>query len=201
MQGTSLHSFLLLLLVTENRHQFDQISVTFSQSFLARMGQTLRLSIQRLLQKCFVDSDSDIFFFLFSFLHFVVPIGFFPRLIIKCMLGLCVSVIHQTLTWTTGSLQWVVHTWSFLCMRIHTGVGYTDNESAQHFWLWKTLINFSSAPNGVQTSGLWISSPTLYLLCHPIISTLTNLILTKTCMRTPVTIMMGASTAMSVMKM
>ena len=24
--------------------------------------------------------------------------------------------------------------WSFLCVRIHTGVGHSDNESAQHFW-------------------------------------------------------------------
>ena len=26
-----------------------------------------------------------------------------------------------------------VHTWSFACERIHTGVGHTDSESAQHF--------------------------------------------------------------------
>ena len=31
-----------------------------------------------------------------------------------------------------------VHTWSFLCVCIHTGVGHTDSESAQHFWLGKT---------------------------------------------------------------
>ena len=47
----------------------------------------------------------------------------------------CVSVIHRTRTWTTGSLT--VHTWSFACVRIHTGVGHRDNESAQHFGLWK----------------------------------------------------------------
>ena len=32
--------------------------------------------------------------------------------------------------------------WLFLCVRIHTGVGHTDNESAQHFWLGKTLTFF-----------------------------------------------------------
>ena len=47
-----------------------------------------------------------------------------------------VFVIHRTLTWTTGSLMW-----SFLCVRIHTGLGNTDSESAQHFWLGKTLKN------------------------------------------------------------
>ena len=31
-----------------------------------------------------------------------------------------------------------MRTWSFLCVRIHTGVGHTDSESAQHFWLGKT---------------------------------------------------------------
>ena len=31
-----------------------------------------------------------------------------------------------------------VRTWSFLRMHIHTGVGHTDSESAQHFWLGKT---------------------------------------------------------------
>ena len=61
-----------------------------------------------------------------------------------------------------------VRTWSFLCVRIHTGVGHTGNESAQHFWLGKTLTNFSCAPDGVRTSGLWISSPMLYQLSHPI---------------------------------
>ena len=32
----------------------------------------------------------------------------------------------------------LVHTLSFLCVRIHTGFGHTDSESAQHFWLGKT---------------------------------------------------------------
>ena len=55
-----------------------------------------------------------------------------PQLIIKCMLGLFVSVIHQTLTWTTGSMT-CVHDHSYACGYIYTGVGHTDNKSAQQF--------------------------------------------------------------------
>ena len=58
------------------------------------------------------------------------------------------SIIQQTLTWTTGSLTWVsdhsyacVYTW---------GVGHTDTESAQHFWLKKTH-SFSYALDGIRT--------------------------------------------------
>ena len=29
-------------------------------------------------------------------------------------------------------------TWSLVCLRIHTGIGHTDSQSAQHFWLGKT---------------------------------------------------------------
>ena len=51
-------------------------------------------------------------------------------------------------------------------MRIYTGVGHTDSESAQHFLLGKTLGNVSCAPDGdgVRTSGLWIASPMLFPL-------------------------------------
>ena len=43
-----------------------------------------------------------------------------------------------------------VCTWSFLCVCIHTGVQQTDSESA-HFWLRKTVTNFSCATDGVWT--------------------------------------------------
>ena len=49
-----------------------------------------------------------------------------------------VSIFHQTLTWTTGSLSCVRDQWSFLHMRVHTGVEHTDSKSAQHFWPGKT---------------------------------------------------------------
>ena len=71
------------------------------------------------------------------------------------------SIIQQTLTWTTGSL-----TWSFLWVRLHMRVGYTDSESAHHFLLEKTLTNFSCASDGVWTSGLCISSLMLYPVSH-----------------------------------
>ena len=46
-------------------------------------------------------------------------------------------------------------------MHIHTGVGHTDSESAQHFHL-ENLTRFSGAPVGVRTSGDRILSPTLH---------------------------------------
>ena len=52
---------------------------------------------------------------------------------------------------------------------IQTGVGHTDKESAQQFWLEKTLKDFSCAPDGARTTGPWISSPTLYYQqSHPV---------------------------------
>ena len=61
-----------------------------------------------------------------------------------------------------------MHTWTFLCVRIHMGFGDIDNEWAQHFLLGKTLTKFSCALHGVRTSGLWVLSPTLYQLSHPV---------------------------------
>ena len=61
---------------------------------------------------------------------------------------------------------------TFLCVRIHTGMGHTDNdESAQHFDSEKLSI-FSCAPDGIRTSyhGIhWISWPTLYPLSHHVL--------------------------------
>ena len=70
--------------------------------------------------------------------HFVVPMGIFPmgnsdrfpkgklaatdltRINYEMYAGsLRVSVIHRTLTWTTGSIT---------CVRDHAGVGHIDNE-------------------------------------------------------------------------
>ena len=55
--------------------------------------------------------------------------------------------------------------WSFVCVRMHTGVGgrHIDSESTQCFGLGKTIIIVSCAPDGV-----WRSSPTLYQLSHPV---------------------------------
>ena len=78
-----------------------------------------------------------------------------------------VSVIHRTLTWTARSLTCVRdHSCEFVYTR---GVEHTDSESAQHFWLRKKPHNiFLCAPDGIRTSFLWILSPTLYQLSHPI---------------------------------
>ena len=77
-----------------------------------------------------------------------------------------------------------VRTWSFLCVRlIHTEVGHTDSESAQHFWLGTTLINISCARDGVRISGHRIWSPTRYRLNHPV--TATDLSCLYKCSRTP----------------
>ena len=48
-----------------------------------------------------------------------------------------------------------MRTRSLLCVHKNsTEVEHTDNESAQHFGLGKTLRKFSCAPDGVRTSGL-----------------------------------------------
>ena len=82
---------------------------------------------------------------------------------VKCMLiagPFRVSVINWTLTCTT---------WSFLCVRDHSCalVGHTDSKSAHHFWLGKTHVSFSCAPDGVRTSGHQILN-LLYQLSYPI---------------------------------
>ena len=51
-------------------------------------------------------------------------------------------------------------------VRIHTGVGHTDSESAQHFWLGKTLTHLSCSPDAGEVR-TWISSPTLNQPSHP----------------------------------
>ena len=56
--------------------------------------------------------------------------------------------------------------WSFSCVHIHTGVGHTESEAAQHFWLGITLTICVCAPDGVRTSSLLILSPMHYQLSH-----------------------------------
>ena len=60
--------------------------------------------------------------------------------------------------------------WSFLCVRIHTGVGHTDSESTQQFWLGKTHTSFLCSWRGWNLGhGIhWVSSRMLYKLSHPI---------------------------------
>ena len=81
-----------------------------------------------------------------------------PRLIfcffLSCVQCFCVTVIHQTLTWTTGSLM-CVREHSYAC--VYTwGLG-TSTTSQHNILTWKHS-NFSCAPGKVRTCGLWISS-------------------------------------------
>ena len=68
-----------------------------------------------------------------------------------------VSVIHRTLTWTTGSLTCVGHH-SYACV-LHVQGGWVHRQRVNIAFcrLGKTLTKFYCAPDGVRTSGLWIS--------------------------------------------
>ena len=79
----------------------------------------------------------------------------------------CVSVIHRTLTWTTGSLTCV----SDHFVHIHTGVGLND-ESA-HIFDSEKLTSFCCAPGGVQTRvlesiGSWVQRSTSWATLSPL---------------------------------
>ena len=75
-----------------------------------------------------------------------------------------VSVIHRTLTWTTGYLTYVRD--HSLCVRIHTGLGTPT--ASQHIFGSEKLTIFSCATDGIQTSGLWLLSLMLYYLSQPV---------------------------------
>ena len=69
--------------------------------------------------------------------------------------SLHVSIIHHTLTWTTGSLACVC---DHSCTCVHTqGLG-TPTASQHNFDPEKLTILFC-APDGIRTSVLWILSP------------------------------------------
>ena len=76
-----------------------------------------------------------------------------------------VSVIHQTLTWTTRSLT-CVHDHSYVF--VYTQGFGTLTASQHNIFDSEKLADFSCAPDGVRTSGHWILSPTLYQLSHPV---------------------------------
>ena len=71
-----------------------------------------------------------------------------------------VSVIYQTLIWTTGSL---------MCVRacVYTQGLCTLTASQHNIFDLEKLTIFVCAPDGIRTSGLWISSPSLNQLSHP----------------------------------
>ena len=76
-----------------------------------------------------------------------------------------VSVIHQALTWTTGSLSSLR---DYSCACIYTqGLG-TLTANQHNIFDSETLTNLSCAPGEIRTSVLWISSLTIYQLNHPV---------------------------------
>ena len=117
---------------------------------------------------------------IYLFIHFTVPFGKFR----PPYLGKATAAARATLPNPAGAC-WVfscfrnppnsdmdyrifyMRTRSFLCVRIHTGDGHTDSESAQHFDSEKTQNLFLCSWQA-WTSGLWISSLTLYQLSHPV---------------------------------
>ena len=68
-----------------------------------------------------------------------------------------------------------VRTWSFLCVRIiiHGGSAHRQRVSTTFFDSEK-LTFVSYAPDGIRTSVLWISGPTLFQLRHPVTPTTKN---------------------------
>ena len=83
----------------------------------------------------------------------------------KCMLGLCDSVIHRTLTWTTGSSACVR---DHSCAWVYTrGLG-TLTASQHNIFDSEKHTFISSDPDGIRTPVLWILNPTLYQLSHPV---------------------------------
>ena len=70
-----------------------------------------------------------------------------------------VSVIHRTLTWTTGSVSCACH---HSCACVYTrGLG-TPTACQHNVFDSEKLQKKSSAPDGIRTPVLWILSPTLY---------------------------------------
>ena len=75
-----------------------------------------------------------------------------------------VSVIHRTLTWTPGCLT-SVRDHSYACVYTR---GLGTPSTSQHNIFDSEKLSNSCAPDGVRTSVLWISSPTLNLLSYPV---------------------------------
>ena len=75
-----------------------------------------------------------------------------------------ISVIHRTLTWTTGPLT-CVH--DHFCACIYTR-GLGTRTASRHIFYSEKFTIFSCAPDGIRTIILWILSPMFYQLSHPV---------------------------------
>ena len=93
------------------------------------------------------------------------------------LMGVCScfrNTIHRTLTYMDYRI-FNVRTWSFL--RLYTrGLG-TPTANQHNIFDWKILTIFVCAADGVRTSGLWISSPTLYQWSHHVTLSKVNTLL------------------------
>ena len=92
-----------------------------------------------------------------------------PLLITKCTLvffRVCVIHPNSDMDYTICNVQDVI-----ILLRVHTGAGHTDDDvrvSTTSLTRKKSLTILSCPPGGVRTSGLWVSSRTLYQLSHPV---------------------------------
>ena len=77
-----------------------------------------------------------------------------------------VSIIHRTLTWTTGSLT-CVRDHSYACVYIQGGWAHPQRVSTTFLTRRNSHKFFLCSWRG-SNSGLWSSSPTLYQLSHPV---------------------------------
>ena len=112
------------------------------------------------------------------FVHFVVPMGIFPWEIPVTFPK--VSQL-QTVSRDPTLINYNVHAGCFRVrnppnsdmdyrifnVRIRTGLG-TPTASQHNIFDSEKLTNLSCAADGIRTSVLWISSPTLYQLSHPV---------------------------------
>ena len=86
----------------------------------------------------------------------------------SCLQCFRVSVIHRTLDMDCRIFN--VRTWLFLCVCIHTGVGHTGNESAQHSDLEKLSQFFLLLRTGFKplVFGSWVDALPIEAPHHPV---------------------------------
>ena len=123
-----------------------------------------------------------LFYLFIYFRHFIIPFGKFGHLLLlrrrshsghlTCVRlqqphagSFRVSVIHRTLTWTTGHLM-CVRDRSYAC--VYTRRLDTPTANQHNMFDSEKLKTNSCAPDGIRTIVLWILSPTLYHFIHPV---------------------------------
>ena len=164
------HFLLNLVQVHGLDHTYNVILFTLAcfQGRYLLCFQMTKLSALKSLKLCTIITSVE----LYLFTPVLISLTLFQRhadigqvklqTVFSCLIFL-VSVIHRTLTWTTGALSLTcvhdsyVYVILIMCACTHGDLAH-----------WQRGSTFSCAPDGVQTSGLWISSLMLYQLSHPI---------------------------------